>query len=63
MVAVVIMVIPFCLFSLDFSEEEIKRECGQWQDWAGEIRVDLFSPSVEMVRECRKVGVELPIKK
>lgn len=50
-------------FPPDFSEKEIKRECGQWQDWAREIRKDLFSPSAEMVEQCRKVGVELSVKK
>lgn len=60
---VVMMAAILHFFPLDFSENEIRRECNQWQDWAREIRKDLFSPSAEMVEQCRKVGVELPAKK
>lgn len=59
-VAGAVMMAAILHFSpLDFSENEIRRECGQWKSWAREIRKDLFSPSAEMVKQCRKVGVEL----
>ncbi len=50
-------------FPPDFSEREIRGECNKWQNWAQEIRADIFSPSAEMVRQCRKVGIELTVKK